>query len=163
MALYTAFTTKVTNWKDKRALAMEEAKTYFVAKRLNKKMAAAYKTSFDVYAARWAAYNGVSGTDLTSPKLSAKKTYDDAKAKVDATSSCSNAADCLNKKYVDAKASDKLVQDIYNTKKAAFDAGITEYAAQKLITVQAGKDALAAATAATNAATAVGAEVGTSG
>jgi len=74
--VYSDFTTKVTDWKTKRELVMDEAKLYFVAKRLNKKLAAAYKTSFDVYVARWAAYDGVTGTDITLK--SKKKIYDEA-------------------------------------------------------------------------------------
>jgi hypothetical protein len=57
-ALYSAFTAEVGGWMGVRAAAMAEAQAYLVARRLNARLAAAYKRTYDVYAARHAAYDG---------------------------------------------------------------------------------------------------------
>lgn len=121
---------------------------YFVAKRLNVKLAAAYKTCFDVYSARYAAYNGTTGSDITGN--SAKKTYDTGYAVVDTTSTG------LSQIYEAAKVISDAKEVIYNAKKLTYDTSLTELAAQKLITVQAGKDATAAGLVATAALDTVG-------
>jgi hypothetical protein len=73
-AEYTAFTAEVAKWMTVRGTAMAEAQAYLVAKRLNARLAAAYKRTYDVYAARYAAYNGTTGNDITGK--SAKAAYD---------------------------------------------------------------------------------------
>jgi hypothetical protein len=84
-SLYGLYLVKVKVFTDLRDTAHTKAKAYFQAKRLNMKLAAAYKTSYDVYHARYAQYNGAktdfkSGTEDSKVKLAAgtKTAYDDA-------------------------------------------------------------------------------------
>jgi len=123
---------------------MDKAKVYFLAKRLNKKMASAYKTSFDVYTARWAQYNGTKGTHITADSTRALWVAGDALVtKVKANGGVSG----LKEVYDLQVAATKIVYDIYKTKEATFKAAVIELAAQKALAAQAVTDAGTAATA----------------
>merc|ERR1711934_841191 len=105
-----------------------------IGKRLNMKMAAAYKTSYDVYHARYAQYNGAN-SDFSPAAANAKKPkYDTAKSEYD------------------------LAVTANDTKKKAYDAAIADFKmqrselmAQMLILKAAVADATAAKTAETAA------------
>jgi len=56
--LYGVYLVKFKIYTDLRDTAHTKAKDYFHGKRLNMKLAAAYKASYDVYHARYAQYNG---------------------------------------------------------------------------------------------------------
>merc|ERR1711881_786980 len=112
--------------------------------------ATAYKTCYDVYNARYAAYNGTKGSTITND--SAKAAYDAGSLLV--TKSLANNG--LQALYDSAKSTADAKQKLYTDAKAAYDAQVKEHDAQKAIAVQAGEDVSATTKAATAASDKVG-------